>query len=138
MSPALIEAFLLKEDRWFYWHPGANPIALVRAATRTYRGATRQGGSTISMQLARMFYGLKTRSASGKLRQIASALWLEARYSKRDLLEAYLNLVPFGGNVHGAGAATRIFFGKSPDRVSLGEAVTLAVIPQSPTARSGQ
>ncbi|SPF53657.1 Penicillin-binding protein 1C [Candidatus Sulfopaludibacter sp. SbA4] len=136
MSPVLVEAFLLKEDRWFYWHPGVNPAALSRAGLRTYRGAGRQGGSTISMQLARMLYGLKTRTATGKLRQIAAALWLEARYSKHDLLEAYLNLAPFGGNVQGAGAASRIFFGKPPDRVSLGEAVTLAVIPQSPAART--
>src|ERR1700720_2705571 len=61
MSPVLVDAFLLKEDRWFYWHPGVNPPALFRAGLRTYRGAARQGGSTISMQLARLLYGLKTR-----------------------------------------------------------------------------
>jgi penicillin-binding protein 1C len=138
MSPVLVEAFLVKEDRWFYWHPGVNPAALCRAGFRTYRGVGRQGGSTISMQLARMLYGLKTRTVASKLRQIAAALWLEARYSKRDLLEAYLNLAPFGGNIQGVGAASRIIFGKPPDRVSLGEAVTLAVIPQSPATRTGQ
>lgn len=137
MSPVLVDAFLLKEDRWFYWHPGVNPAALFRAGLRTYRGAARQGGSTISMQLARMLYGLKTRTAAGKLRQIAFALWLEARYSKRDLLEAYLNVAPFGGNVQGVGAASRILFGKPPGRIDLGEAATLAVIPQSPVARTG-
>jgi penicillin-binding protein 1C len=137
VSPALAEAFLLKEDRWFYWHPGVNPAALCRAGTRTWRGAGRQGGSTITMQLARMLYGLKTRTAGGKLRQIAAALWLESRYSKRELLEAYLNLVPFGGNIQGVGAASRIYLGKSPERVGLSEAVTLAVIPQSPAARAG-
>jgi penicillin-binding protein 1C len=137
ISPALADAFLLKEDRWFYWHPGVNPAALCRAGTRTWRGAGRQGGSTITMQLARMLYGLRTRTTGGKLRQIAAALWLESRYSKRELLEAYLNLVPFGGNVQGAGAASRVYFGKPPDRIGLGEAVTLAVIPQSPAARAG-
>jgi penicillin-binding protein 1C len=137
ISPVLVDAFLLKEDRWFYWHPGVNPAALSRAGIGTFRGTARQGGSTISMQLARMLYGLKTRTAGGKLRQIAAALWLEARYSKRDLLEAYLNLVPFGGNLQGVGAASRMLLGKPPDRVSLGEAVTLAVIPQSPVARTG-
>ncbi|HEY1336452.1 MAG TPA: transglycosylase domain-containing protein, partial [Bryobacteraceae bacterium] len=75
MSPVLIDAFLLKEDRWFYWHPGVNPSALARAGFSTWRGF-RQGGSTITMQLARRLYGLKTRSAAGKLRQIALALWL--------------------------------------------------------------
>src|SRR5450755_5133884 len=137
MSPVLVDAFLLKEDRLFYWHAGVNPWALSRAGLRTWRGAGRQGGSTITMQLARMLYGLKTRTATGKLRQMAAAAWLELRYSKRDLLEAYLNLAPFGGNVQGVGAASRMFFGKSPARVSVGEAVTLAVIPQSPAARTG-
>ena len=137
ISTALSDAFLLKEDRWFYWHPGVNPAALCRAGTRTWRGQGRQGGSTITMQLARMLYGLQTRTPGGKLRQIAAALWLESRYSKRELLEAYLNLVPFGGNVQGAGAASRIYFGKPPDRVGLGEAMTLAVIPQSPATRAG-
>jgi penicillin-binding protein 1C len=137
MSPVLAQAFLLKEDRWFYWHPGVNPAALFRAGLSTFRGAGKQGGSTITMQLARMLYRLKTRTAAGKLRQIAAALWLEARYSKRELLESYLNLAPFGGNVQGAGAASRILFGKPPERVSLAEAVTLAVIPQSPAARTG-
>ena len=133
ISPAITDAFLLKEDRWFYWHPGVNPASLARAGLRTWRGAGHQGGSTVSMQLARMLYRLNTRNPRGKLRQIAAAFWLEARYSKHDLLEAYLNLVPFGGNVQGVGAATRILFGKQPDRVNLAEAVTLAVIPQTPT-----
>ena len=138
MSPALVEAFLLKEDRWFYWHAGVNPIALARAGFRTYRGARRQGGSTLTMQLARMIYRLNTRTPAGKLRQIGDALWLAARYSKRDLLEAYLNLVPFGGDIQGVGAASRIYFGQSPARVSLGEALTLAVIPQRPSTRAGR
>src|SRR5436853_587454 len=77
------------------------------------------------------------RAPGGKVRQICAALWLEARYSKRDLLEAYLNLAPFAGNVQGVAAASRIFFGKPPSNYSLGEAVTLAVIPQSPFARTG-
>ena len=90
------------------------------------------------MQLARLTYRLNTKTPAGKLRQIAAALWLEARYSKRDLLEAYLNVVPFGGNIQGVGAASRIYFGKAPDRVSLGEALTLAVIPQRPATRAGR
>ena len=139
MPPALSDAFLLKEDQWFYWHPGVNPIALVRAAFRTYlKGGARQGGSTLTMQLARMLYRIKTRTASGKLGQLGAALWLELRYSKRDLLEAYLNLVPFGGNIQGAGAASRIYFGKPPVRLTPGEAITLAVIPQHPAARAGR
>ena len=137
MSPELVQAFQLKEDGWFYWHPGVNLAALARAGARTYSGGVRQGGSTITMQLARLLYGIRTRTAASKARQIAAALWLEARYSKHDLLEAYLNLAPFGGNVQGVGAASRIYFGKAAARVTLGEAVTLAVIPQSPAARAG-
>lgn len=137
ISPSLVDAFLLKEDRRFYWHPGVNPISLTRAAFLTWRGAGRQGGSTITMQLARRVYGLRTRTVSGKLRQAAAAMWLEARYSKRAILEAYLNIVPFGGNIEGVGAASRIYFGKPPAQISLGEALTLAVIPQRPAARAG-
>jgi penicillin-binding protein 1C len=138
MSPALVNAFLLKEDRWFYWNPGVNPLSLARAALRTYGGGERQGGSTITMQLARLTYRLNTKTPIGKFRQIGAALWLEARYSKDDLLETYLNVVPFGGNIQGVGAASRIYFGKTPDRVSLAEALTLAVIPQRPANRAGR
>ena len=138
VSPTLVDTFLLKEDRWFYWHPGVNPIAIIRAAFRTYAAGDRQGASTLTMQVARLGLRLSTRTALGKVRQIGAALWLEARYSKRDLLEAYLNLVPFGGNIQGVGAASRIYFGKPPDRVSLGEALTLAVVPQRPASRAGR
>lgn len=136
IAPVFVEAVLLKEDRWFYWHPGVNPMALTRAAARTY-GGNRQGGSTLTMQLARLLYRLNTRTVAGKARQVAAALWLERRYSKHDLLEAYLNVAPFGGNIEGVGAASRIYFGKSPDRLTLGEALTLAVVPQSPRRRAG-
>jgi penicillin-binding protein 1C len=138
MSPALIDAFRLKEDRWFYWHPGANPAALWRAARSTWSGRGRQGGSTITMQLARLAYRMNTRTPGGKLKQMAAAVWLEARYSKRSILEAYLNLAPFGGNIQGVGAASRIYFGKPPAQIGLGEAVTLAVIPQRPNTRAGR
>jgi penicillin-binding protein 1C len=138
MSPELIQAFILKEDRWFRWHPGVNPAALARAVMKTYSGRQRQGGSTLTMQLARRLYRLNTRTFSGKSRQIAAALWLEARYGKKELLEAYLNVAPFGGNVEGVGAASRIYFGKAPEFVNLGEALTLAVIPQHPAERGGR
>jgi penicillin-binding protein 1C len=138
ISPAVVEAFLTKEDRWFYWHPGVNPAAIARATFRTYGKGERQGGSTVTMQLARLMYRLNTKTTIGKVRQIAAALWLEMRYSKRELLEAYLNVVPFGGNIQGVGAASRIYFGKSPNRVTLAEAFTLAVIPQRPNSRAGR
>ncbi len=138
MPPAVVDAFLMKEDRWFYWHSGVNPSAMARAAFKTAIGHSRQGGSTLTMQLARMFYRMRTKSPAGKFKQICAALWLEMRYSKRDILEAYLNLAPFGGNIQGVGAASRVYFGKPPARLTAGEAIMLAVIPQHPTVRAGR
>lgn len=135
MSPQLIEAVLLYEDRWFYWHPGMNPLALARSAFATLAGQRRQGGSTITMQLVRRLYGIDSRTVPGKLVQIAAALWLEARYSKDEILEAYLNLAPFGGNIEGAGAASLIYFRKPVERLTLPEGIALAVIPQNPSRR---
>jgi penicillin-binding protein 1C len=137
ISPQLAKAVLLYEDRWFYWHGGVNPQAIARAAFRTYTGGQQQGGSTISMQLARLFYGINTKTPSGKLRQMALAIGLELRYSKRDILEAYLNLAPYGNNIQGAGAASLIYFGKTAKQLSIAEALTLAVIPQQPNRRAG-
>jgi penicillin-binding protein 1C len=135
IPPSLIEALLLHEDQHFYQHPGVNPISLLRAATTTLTGGARQGGSTLSMQLARLFYGIETRSIPGKLQQIAAALWLEARYPKQELLEAHLNLLPYGGNVQGVGTASRIYFGKTVGRLSLPETLSLVLIPQAPLQR---
>jgi penicillin-binding protein 1C len=133
----LPRAVLLYEDRWFYWHPGVNPVALLRAAAGTWSGSYRRGASTISMQLARRLYGIHSQSAGGKLRQVAAALWLEARYGKRDLLEAYLNLAPYGGNIEGVGAASLIYFHKRAAKLTLAETLSLAVIPQNPRKRGG-
>lgn len=134
-APSLIEAMLLKEDRHFFRHPGVNPAALLRAARETWGGGMRQGGSTLSMQLARRLYGLDSRNIPGKLQQIGLALWLEARYSKRDILEAYLNLAPMGGNIEGMESASRIYFNKPAAELSLAESLALAVIPQQPGRR---
>jgi penicillin-binding protein 1C len=135
IDPRLVQAVQLYEDRWFYWHPGVNPAALVRAAAATYSGGGRRGASTISMQLARRVYHIQSQTPAGKLRQAAAALWLEARYSKRELLEAYLNLAPYGGNIEGVGAASLIYFHKRAQRLTLAEVLTLAVIPQNPRKR---
>jgi penicillin-binding protein 1C len=135
VSPDYLNALLLHEDRHFRWHFGVNPVALVRAAARTGSGGVRQGGSTITMQLARLLYHLNTRSVGGKLRQSAWATWLECRYSKDEILEAYVNLTPYGGNVQGVGAASLIYFGKAADRLTFAEALALAAIPQAPRSR---
>jgi penicillin-binding protein 1C len=102
-------------------------------------GGRRIGGSTITMQLARRLYDIDSRRATlGQVKQIVAALWLEARYGKDEILEAYLNLVPFGGNVEGIGAASLVHFGKAPARLSLPEALSLALIAAKPEpARAG-
>ncbi|MCT8174839.1 penicillin-binding protein 1C [Variovorax sp. CY25R-8] len=135
ISPTLIDAVLLYEDRRFYAHPGVNPAALVRSAWRIASGERRQGGSTLTMQLARRLYGIDSRTAGGKVAQIAAALWIEARHGKREILEAYLNTAPYGGNIEGVQAASLIYFRKDAARLSLPEALTLAVIPQNPVKR---
>ncbi|MBL0121852.1 MAG: penicillin-binding protein 1C [Betaproteobacteria bacterium] len=137
ISPKITEAVTRYEDRWFAWHPGVNPVALIRSAHATFSGERRQGGSTLTMQLARKLYDIDSRSVGGKLKQIAAALWIEARYSKRDILEAYLNFAPYGGNIEGVGAASLVYFHKRAADLTLPEAFTLAVIPQNPAARGG-
>lgn len=133
---SFVEGLLLHEDQHFYAHPGFNPLSLVRAAGVTLTGGARQGGSTLTMQLARLLYGLNTRTVTGKLKQVALAVGLELRYSKRELLEAHINLLPYGGNMQGLGTASLVYFGKKPTALALAETLTLVVIPQAPTART--
>lgn len=137
ISPQVIEATLLLEDQYFRWHPGVNLVAIGRAAWETFvtKKAT-LGASTITMQLARLRYRLKTKTISGKLKQIAYALSLEWNYSKDAILEAYLNLAPYGGNIEGVGAASEIYFQKRSAELTVGESLMLAVLPQSPTRRA--
>ncbi len=137
ISPLLIEATLLNEDRRFRLHPGVDPASLLHSAWTTYGTRTRRrGGSTITMQLARLKYGLDSSRPPGKAIQILRALQLELFYSKDRILEAYLNLVPYGGNIEGAGAASLVYFGKDVSRLDLSEAISLAVIPQNPIRRT--
>ena len=136
ISPQVIEATLMHEDQWFRWHPGFNPWGLLRGAWVTYvRKRTPQGGSTVTMQLARLMYRLDTRTPLGKLQQVAQAVRLELLYSKKDILAAYLNYAPYGGNIQGVGTASRVYFDKLAGDLSLPEALTLAVIPQDPSRR---
>ena len=137
MSPLLVEATVLNEDRRFHRHPGVDPASLLRSFWTTYVvKARRRGGSTITMQLARLKYGLDSSRPGGKLEQILRALQLELYFSKDEILAAYLNLVPYGGNIEGAGAASFVYFGKDVSRLDLSEAITLSVIPQNPIRRT--
>jgi len=135
IPPEALNAVLEYEDRYFWWHPGVNPLSLLRAAVNMALGGRRMGGSTITMQVARLAYGLKTGSLPDKLRQIGMALHLERHYSKADILEAYFNLAPYGGNVEGLGAAALIYFHKSASRLNEDESAALMLVPQNPVAR---
>src|SRR2546425_1449414 len=129
ISPDLIDATLRYEDKYYSRHPGVNPVALARGAAdllRFHRATT--GGSTITMQLARLRFHLHTRMISGKLEQIMRALELERHYSKNQILEAYLNLAPYGRNIEGIGAASEIYFDKPATKLSRPEAIALSVI----------
>src|SRR5438552_5052649 len=136
ISPALIDATLQFEDKYYRYHPGINPVALVRAVFNLRPGRAHSGASTITMQLARLRYHLPTRTLGGKFVQIVRALELERHYSKSEILEAYLNLAPYGRNIEGVGAASQIYFGKTAAHLTRPESISLSVIPQSPTRRA--
>ena len=136
VAPAAREATLLYEDRRFHHHCGVDPVALLRAGWTTYVRRSRVvGGSTITMQLARLRFDLDTQTVAGKLVQIGRALQLERHYGKNEILEAYLNLAPYGGSIEGIGTASRVYFDKPASALGQGEALAVAVIPQNPTAR---
>lgn len=129
------EAFINKEDQYFYYHPGVNPISLIGAVYQTYfNKAGKFGASTITMQLARLHKKIKTNRVLGKLQQIAYAFTYEVLYSKDQILEAYLNLVPFGRNIEGVKAASVIYFKKPMAKLTELDRALMAVIPQRPGA----
>ncbi len=130
---ALLLAF---EDRRFHQHRGADPIAFARAAYQLVKHRRIvSGGSTLTMQVARLLEGEHEKTAMGKLRQIVRAVQLEASLSKQQVLRLYLRLAPFGGNLEGVRAASWAYFGKEPRRLSIGEAALLVALPQAPGVR---
>lgn len=136
ISPKLQDAVLLYEDRWFYYHFGVNPVSLFRAFTSLIKQDNRPlGASTITMQLARLKYNINSKTIPGKLKQIFYAVILEIRHNKNEILEAYLNLAPYGHNIEGAEAASLIYFNVNAKDITLFESITLAVIPQNPSKR---
>ena len=137
ISPELVDATLQYEDKYYSHHVGVNPVSLLRSALEVVRfRRITTGGSTITMQLARLRFHLHTRTLGGKAAQILRALEIERHYSKAEILEAYLNLAPYGRNIEGIGAASRIYFGKTAAQLTGPEAIALSVIPQSPTRRA--
>ncbi|RZK98267.1 MAG: penicillin-binding protein 1C, partial [Hymenobacter sp.] len=132
ITPALQTAIIEKEDRYFRYHLGINPLAMVQAAGRNLFGHGRTtGASTITMQVARLLEP-KERTLDNKLREMLRAMQLEAHYSKAEILQLYLNLVPYGGNIEGVKSAALLYFQQPPDYLSLAQTVTLAIIPNRP------
>lgn len=133
VSPLYIEALLTYEDRWFYQHPGINPLALARASWQNFiNGEVISGGSTLSMQVARLLHP-HSRSLLGKFQQIFRTLQLEWQLDKRQILELYLNIAPFGGTIQGVQAASFAYLGKPALELTAAEAALLAVLPQAPS-----
>lgn len=133
VSPYYIDALLTYEDRWFYSHPGVNPLSMVRATWQNLEGArVVSGGSTLSMQVARLL-DPHSRTLPGKLRQLWRTLQLEWHLSKDEILTIYLNRAPFGGTLQGVAAASWAYLGKSPQQLTRAEAAMLAVLPQAPS-----
>ena len=133
VSPYYLEALLTYEDRWFYQHPGVNPLALGRAAWQNLSGGrVLSGGSTLSMQVARLL-DPHERTLPGKLRQLWRTAQLEWHLSKAEILNLYLNRAPFGGTLQGVAAASWAYLGKSPQQLTRSEAALLAVLPQAPS-----
>lgn len=133
VSPYYLEALLTYEDRWFYAHPGVNPLALARAAWQNLSGGrVVSGGSTLSMQVARLL-DPHQRSLGGKFKQLWRTLQLEWHLSKDEILALYLNRAPFGGTLQGVAAASWAYLGKPPSQLTRAEAALLAVLPQAPS-----
>ncbi len=136
VDPGYLKLLLAYEDRRFYSHAGVDPLALGRAALQLVtRGHIVSGGSTITMQLARLMEPRRERSVYAKLRQMVRAIEIERQLTKDQILDLYLALAPFGGNLEGIRAAAIAYFGKEPKRLSLAESALLVALPQSPETR---
>ncbi len=124
------------EDKRFLSHHGVDPLALARAGFQlATSGRIRSGGSTLTMQVARLLEPRSGRTFLAKLRQIVRALEIERTLSKKQILSLYLELAPYGGNIEGIRAASLCYFGKEPRLLTLGEAALLVALPQSPELR---
>jgi penicillin-binding protein 1C len=134
ISPLLQKTIIAKEDRWFWYHPGINPVSVVKALfINAIRGRRMSGASTITMQVARALEP-RRRTVFAKSIEAFRALQLEWKYSKREILQLYLNLLPYGGNIEGVKTASLLYFGKAPDHLSLAEITALSIIPNRPSS----
>jgi len=136
VDPRYLKLLLAYEDRRFRAHAGVDPLALGRAALQLVtRGHIVSGGSTLTMQLARLLEPRRARSVQAKLRQMVRALEIERQLTKDRILDLYLTMAPYGGNLEGIRAASIAYFGKEPKRLTLAEAALLVALPQSPETR---
>lgn len=134
ISPLLQKTIVQKEDKYFYYHPGVNVLAVCRAAIKNiFRLKRTSGASTITMQVARALEP-KKRTWWNKGVEVFRAFQLEWKYSKQEILQLYLNLIPFGGNIEGVKSAAFLYFKKSPDHLSLAEITALSIIPNRPSS----
>ena len=136
VDPRFLRLLLVYEDKRFYEHHGVDPLSMGRAAYQfVTSGHIVSGGSTITMQLARLLEPREHRTLGAKLRQIVRALEIEHALGKDEILALYLTLAPYGGNLEGIRAASLAYFGKEPRKLSLAEAALLVALPQSPELR---
>lgn len=136
VDPQFLRMLVAYEDQRFYAHGGVDFRALVRAASQFLtNGRIVSGASTLSMQVARLIEPRESRSFSAKFAQVLRALQIERRLTKPEILDLYLTLAPYGGNLEGVRAASLAYFGKEPRRLSVSEAALLVALPQSPEAR---
>jgi len=134
ISPLLKKAFLEKEDKYFYYHPGVNPLAMARAFfNNVIQGKRTSGASTITMQVVRLLHPRK-RTYSSKFIEMVEAFQLEMNYTKEEILSLYLNLVPYGGNIEGVKSMAILYLDKMPEQLSLSECVALSIIPNRPNS----
>ncbi|SOD95649.1 penicillin-binding protein 1C [Spirosoma fluviale] len=134
ITPTLRDAILFKEDKYFWYHPGFNPVSMLRAAGRNLlTGRRTSGASTITMQTVRLLEP-RERTYLSKFIELFRALQLELHFSKEQILQLYLNLVPYGGNIEGLKSASLLYFGKTPALLSLAELTTLTIIPNRPSS----
>ncbi len=134
ISPLLRKTIIAKEDKYFYSHPGVNPLAVSRAFFKNILRMKRtSGASTITMQVARALEPRK-RNIISKAVEMFRAFQLEWKYDKDEILQMYLNLVPYGGNIEGVKSASQLYFRKNPDHLSLAEITALSIIPNRPSS----
>jgi penicillin-binding protein 1C len=136
VDPRFFRLLFAYEDHRFHSHHGVDPLAMARAAEQLiFNGHVVSGGSTITMQVARLLEPRDDRNISAKARQVVRAFQLEEKYSKDEILDFYLALAPYGGNLEGLRAASLAYFGKEPKRLTDAEAALLVALPQSPESR---